>query len=73
MMLNFILKKTFSKSSLKVLLIRNFPALGYEGELVDVKPGYAYRYLIPQKYAVYNFPGTREKLFPNISDELIAN
>ena len=34
-----------------LLLVRNVPSLGKSGDLVEVKPGYAYNYLIPQGLA----------------------
>ena len=37
---------------MKVLLKRNVPELGKVGDLVDVKPGYARNYLLPQLMAV---------------------
>ena len=37
---------------MKVLLRRNVAKLGLIGEVVDVKPGYARNYLIPQRLAV---------------------
>jgi len=37
---------------MKVLLRRNIPKLGKIGELVEVKPGYARNYLLPQRLAV---------------------
>jgi len=37
---------------MEVLLKKTIDTLGREGELVNVKPGYARNYLIPQKLAV---------------------
>ena len=37
---------------MKVLLRRNVPKLGKIGEVVEVKPGYARNYLLPQRLAV---------------------
>ncbi len=37
---------------MKVILIKDIDTLGSANELVNVKPGYARNYLIPQKYAV---------------------
>jgi large subunit ribosomal protein L9 len=42
---------------MKVLLRRNVPKLGKIGEVVDVKPGYARNYLLPQRLAVEPTPG----------------
>ncbi len=54
---------------MKILLVEDFPKLGFEGEIVSVKPGFATNNLIPNRIAVYNFPGVRARLYPNISDE----
>ena len=37
---------------MKVLLRRNIPKLGKIGELVEVEPGYARNFLLPQRLAV---------------------
>lgn len=37
---------------MQVILIKDVDNLGAANELVDVRPGYARNYLIPQKYAV---------------------
>ncbi len=42
---------------MKVLLRRNVPKLGQIGDLVEVKPGYARNYLLPQQLAVEPTPG----------------
>ena len=39
-------------TKMEVLLKKTIDTLGREGELVNVKPGYARNYLIPQKFAV---------------------
>jgi hypothetical protein len=39
--------------------------LGFEGQVVKVRPGYADRILVPEQIAVYNFPGTHGRLYPN--------
>ena len=36
---------------------------------VTVRPGYAATYLVPNKICVYNTPGIRERLYPNINLE----
>ena len=41
---------------MKVLLRRNVPQLGQIGDLVEVKPGYARNYLLPQHLAVEPSP-----------------
>lgn len=47
-------------------MLEDHPSVGFEGQVVSVKPGFARQTLIPRNMAVYNFPGTRARLFPNI-------
>lgn len=56
---------------MNVLLVKDFPPLGFQGEVIKVKEGYAYNDLIRKRIAVFDFPGVRERLFPNISNEMI--
>ncbi|KAL4481418.1 hypothetical protein ABPG72_010571 [Tetrahymena utriculariae] len=58
--------RTFTRRNIQVLMMEDFPSVGFEGQVVNVKPGYARQSLIPKNLAVYNFPGVRERLFPNI-------
>ncbi|MGZ5283888.1 MAG: 50S ribosomal protein L9 [Bacteroidia bacterium] len=37
---------------MEVILTQDVPKLGYKGDTVKVRPGYARNYLIPQAYAV---------------------
>ena len=37
---------------MEIILKKNVDKLGYEGEVVTVKPGYARNFLIPQGYAI---------------------
>lgn len=37
---------------MEIILTQDIPTLGYKGDIVAVKPGYARNYLIPQKLAV---------------------
>ena len=46
-------------ASIDVLLARDVPALGYVGDVVKVKPGFARNYLFPQKMAV---PVSKERV-----------
>ena len=36
----------------KILLLEDIESVGRKGEVADVKPGYAYNYLIPQGFAL---------------------
>jgi len=40
-------------------MIEDYPQVGFEGEVVSVKPGHAKTFLFPKKLAIYNFPGVR--------------
>ena len=42
--------------NLQVLLTRDVPKLGQQGEIVQVKPGYARNYLLPQGFATAATP-----------------
>ena len=53
-MLNKSLSKFFfTVRKLKIVLTKDHPKLGFTGETVYVKPGYASNYLIPKKMAKY--------------------
>lgn len=47
---------------MQVILIKDIDSLGVVNELVDVRPGYARNYLIPQKYAIEASPSNRKVL-----------
>ena len=36
---------------MKIILLKDIPALGHKGEVCEVKPGYGLNFLIPQKLA----------------------
>lgn len=42
---------------MKVILTQNYETLGNEGEVVNVKPGYARNFLLPQNIALTYTPG----------------
>jgi ribosomal protein L9 len=46
-------------------MVEDYPAVGFEGEIVEVKPKYAASFLIPNRLAVYNLPGVYNRIFPN--------
>ena len=53
-MLNKSLSKYFfTVRKLKIVLTKDHPKLGFAGETIFVKPGYASNYLIPKKLAKY--------------------
>ena len=68
--LSKILKNQFSKRKLQVLLIDDIPPLGFEGEVVKVKPGYFKQYLLPNNIGIYNFPGIKENLYKNLDPKI---
>ena len=45
---------------MKVILLERIPKLGFMGDLVNVKPGYARNYLLPQKKAFKDTPENKE-------------
>ena len=45
--------RSFTRSFRKVLLIQDVPNLGFKGEWVFVKPGYAFNKLVPEKKAMF--------------------
>lgn len=46
----------------EVILREDIPKLGNKGDIVNVKPGYARNYLLPQKLALPATPGTRKQV-----------
>lgn len=44
---------------MEVILVKPVAKLGYPGDLVKVKPGYARNYLFPRRYAIPATPKTR--------------
>jgi large subunit ribosomal protein L9 len=47
---------------MEVILLESIRSLGELGELVNVKPGYARNYLIPQKKAVFATEGAKARV-----------
>ncbi len=45
--------RCFTRSVRKILLIQDYPQLGFKGEICFVKPGYAFNHLVPQKKAIF--------------------
>lgn len=63
---------------MQIILIKDVDNLGASNELVDVRPGYARNYLIPQKYAIEANDGNkkileeRQKQMKKREDKLMA-
>ena len=51
---------------MQVILIRDVEKLGYANDIVDVKPGYANNYLLPQGYAKVATESAKKVLAENI-------
>ena len=52
---------------MEVILIKDVEKLGYADETVNVKPGYALNYLLPEGYAVANNSTNQRLLAKNES------
>jgi ribosomal protein L9 len=57
---------TFTKSVRKILLLKDVPKLGFEGEFVFVKPGHAWNDLVPKKKALMATDHRVEEAVKNI-------
>ena len=55
-----------------LILKRQLDDLGYEGQEVQVSPGYARNYLVPKKLAVYATEANRRSLRVDLSDAMKA-
>lgn len=54
---------------MQIILIKDVENLGYANEIVDVRPGYANNYLIPQGYAKNATVSARKVLAENIKQQ----
>ncbi len=54
---------------MQIILIKDVENLGYANEIVDVRPGYANNYLIPQGYAKNATASARKILAENIKQQ----
>jgi large subunit ribosomal protein L9 len=54
---------------MKVILTQDIPALGKKTQVVEVKPGYARNYLLPQGKAMLAGPGSLKQLENRIKTE----
>lgn len=46
-------KRTFTRAVKKIILTKDWPGLGYKGEICFVKPGYALNLLVPKQIALF--------------------
>lgn len=51
---------------MQIILKQDIEKLGYKDDLVEVKPGYARNYLIPQGLAIYATPSEKKVLAENM-------
>ncbi|CEO97767.1 50S ribosomal protein L9, chloroplastic [Plasmodiophora brassicae] len=55
-------RRAFSaRTRVKVVLVKDFPQLGYAGEVKEVRAGYARNHLVPQRIAMYGTPENLQK------------
>jgi large subunit ribosomal protein L9 len=50
---------------MEIILTTDYPALGYKGDILKVKPGYARNYLFPNKFAIVATPSNKKILAEN--------
>eukprot|EP00276_Gloeochaete_wittrockiana_P006161 CAMPEP_0184654746 /NCGR_PEP_ID=MMETSP0308-20130426/12399_1 /TAXON_ID=38269 /ORGANISM="Gloeochaete witrockiana, Strain SAG 46.84" /LENGTH=160 /DNA_ID=CAMNT_0027090867 /DNA_START=133 /DNA_END=615 /DNA_ORIENTATION=- len=55
------MNRSMSTRRLPIILKQDFERLGFRGEEIQVKPGYARNYLIPQRIAVYATQENKER------------
>lgn len=55
---------------MEIILIQDVKNLGYKNDIVNVKPGYARNYLIPQGYAIVASFSARKILAENIRQQM---
>ena len=58
------LARSFAKKKVRVLMIRDYPELGFQGEIRRVRPGIAENKLYPNLIAIPAFPGVYKRMFP---------
>ena len=54
---------------MQVILIKDVENLGYANDIVEVRPGYANNYLIPQGYAKSATASARKVLAENLTQQ----
>lgn len=47
---------------MEIILLKEVDKLGYEGDIVQVKPGFARNYLVPNKLAVIATPSSKKRI-----------
>ena len=57
---------------MEVILIKDVEKLGYANDIVNVKPGYANNYLIPQGYAKAATASARKVLAENLKQRALT-
>ena|SRR5688572_3289820 len=50
---------------MEIILVQDVPQLGYKGDTLNVKPGYARNYLIPNRYALLATPSNKKVVAEN--------
>lgn len=65
-------KCSFTRSFRKILLLQDVPNLGFRGEYVFVKPGFAFNNLVPRKMALFATDYRTEEFLKEI-DVILSN
>lgn len=66
-----MLKRFFSQTFQKIILLKDISGWGYRGEVIQVKPKHAQLEFIRKLYGVYFYPGRRELMFPEYDQDEI--